>query len=225
MESELPKIECFNPKSKQDKNNLLKALNKTTSKNNRNKLDTFYNIFLKEKEQDKHNDKYFYKYLYYYHRDQLTDNLYTRLKHNLDNYLNLSGKLFIYLFIIFILYLTIHHLYSLLQDDSEKLLKALNFNIALGIVSVVTGLFFVIKIYIESLLFKKEKEMLKEYQEALKQHSLEQNKIFDDRFDRLNDQNQIFNERDKEFKANQEKVLKDNQELKNKLDMLLNKNA
>ena len=185
MESELPKIECFNPKSKQDKNNLLKALNKTTSKNNRNKLDTFYNIFLKEKEQDKHNDKNFYKYLYYYHKDQLTDNLYIRLKDNLDNldnYLNLSGKLFIYLFIIFILYLII---YSLLQNYPRILSKALNFNIILGIVSVVTGLFFVIKIYIESLLFKKEKEMLKEYQDALKQQ--------DKKFDRLDDQNQRLN--------------------------------
>ena len=46
--------------------------------------------------------------------------------------------------------------------------------------SLVTGRFFLVKIYIENQLGIKEKEMLKEYQEALDKQTKEQNVKFSD---------------------------------------------
>ena len=63
--------------------------------------------------------------------------------------------------------------------DSTDLEKYNITFVVILITSIATGSFFLIKIYIENQLGVKEKEMLKEYQDALDKQTKEQNRKFD----------------------------------------------
>ena len=73
--------------------------------------------------------------------------------------------------------------------DSTDLEKYNITFVVILITSIATGSFFLIKIYIENQLGVKEKEMLKEYQDALDKQTKEQNHKFDEQNRKFDEQN------------------------------------
>ena len=117
---------------------------------------------MKKQGQDKHRESYFYKFVFYYFKDHLKDkpNYKKLIKEILENWLqiviNIVGSVFIIAFI-----------YYYISFNEIKTNIWLSSGVVLLVTSLVTGSFFLVKIYIENQLNKKEKEMLKEYQQTL----------------------------------------------------------
>ena len=173
---------------KEEYNRVLKTLGKRQSKNNIDILNHIEkDIFSKEQKQPKHEGSYFYKFVFYYFKDHLKDKFNKWLffknliKETLENWLQISTNIIILIFVLWVVYCNISY-------DKIKMDRVLIPAIILLITSLVTGSFFLIKIYIENQLNKKEKEMLQEYKDIIRDFKSDNNRKFkeqDKKFDEL----------------------------------------
>ena len=180
---------------------ILNALDKKQDEKNIKKLEYFHAIYLKKKQENK--DLYFYRFVFYWVKHHLKDKPKKWLFFKKD----ILPLLFFTSLLFLIFYLIFNSSTDIINLWKEGTIKtSITFTIS---ITIITALFFVIKIYIDNKQYKGEKEMYRE---------------METRFDRQDDRfNKMKNEMETRFDKQDSTIDQKFSDQNSKLDSILEK--